>query len=324
MLYINEMRGGIVEAKHKVNATVYHNGKLELQVGNKELVTPMRSTAKPFMLYPLLTSCAQNGIHLTDAQISVMSSSHNGELVHRETVLSILNLSQSDVTDLSCGTHLPYFDWLYKDYFLEQNILKRQLYHNCSGKHAGMLLLAKLNGFEKKNYWKIEHPVQHAIYSFVNSLFDCKNTERIISVLDGCGVPTYCVPIKKIALAYQALYHDERLLPVAKSILAEPYFIAGKNRIETDIISCCGYIAKSGSSGLFAVACPSHDISIALKIEDGNDDAAEVAIVEILDKLGLLNEQQRMILKRYKEAPIYTSTKLPAGMFLPDWINDHE
>lgn len=322
ILYVNELRGDVIEARHKVNAVVYHNNRIELRLGNDELIAPMRSTAKPLMLYPLLSTCSQNGIQLTNAQISVMASSHNGEAVHRETVFSLLEMSGSGVTDLSCGTHLPYFRWLYEDFFSEKDRSKRQLFHNCSGKHAGMLLLAKLNKYIKKGYWRMEHPVQQAITASVKDIMNIKESDSFSVALDGCGVPTYCVSIKKMALAYQALYRDERLRPVINAILSEPYFIAGKGRIETDIINHCGFIAKSGSSGLFSVACPVHDIGITLKVEDGNDDAAESAIVAILDKLGLLNDRQREVLEPYKTLPIYTSTQQPAGLLYPSWANE--
>jgi L-asparaginase II len=322
MLYINEVRGDVIEARHRVHAVVYHNNNIELQLGNSELVVPMRSIAKPLMLRPLLSSCKQNSIQLTNDQISVMASSHNGEEVHRATVLSLLKLSDSSVLDLECGTHLPYFSWLYEAFFSESNISRRQLFHNCSGKHAGMLLLAKLNGFTKRHYWQIEHPAQQLITYSVKKIMNINEPDPFYISLDGCGVPTYCTTIKKIALTYRALYNDERLCPIGNAILSEPYFIAGRDRVETDIIKNCGFIAKSGSSGLFSVACPEYDISIVLKIEDGNDEAAESAIVEILDKLGLINEYQRTILQNYRTIPIYTSTRQLAGCYHSNWINE--
>ena len=321
-LIINELRGDVIEARHNVSAVVYRNNQIEMSIGDTNVAVPMRSTAKPFMLCPLLHACGQYGIQLTDADISIMVSSHNGEVVHRQNVLSLLELSGSSVNDLACGTHLPYFDWLYDDYFSERDLLKRQLYHNCSAKHAGMLLLANLNGFEKNNYWELAHPVQQIIMTSVKSVMRIKDGDVFSIAKDGCGVPTYCISLRQMGKAYQSLYRDERLFPVVKAILSKPYYIAGKDRIETDIITHFGFIAKSGSSGLFAIACPKEDISIVLKVEDGNDDVAESAAVEILGKLGLINEKQRLILEKYRTLPIYTSTFLLAGNYSPLWINN--
>lgn len=320
-LIIRELRGDIVEARHNVSVVVYHNDQIEMNIGDTDVVVPMRSTAKPLMLCPLLRACSQHGIRLVDSDISIMASSHNGEAVHRQAVLSLLELSDSTVTDLACGTHLPYFEWLYEEYFAERDLLKRQLYHNCSAKHAGMLLLASLSGVEKNNYWEMNHPVQQNIITSVKSIMRIKGGDVFYVSKDGCGVPTYCVSLRRMGKAYQALYQDERLFAVAKAILSKPYYIAGKDRIETDIITQCGFIAKSGSSGLFAIACPEENISIVLKVEDGNDDAAESAAVEILDKLGLINENQRLIFEKYRTLPIYTSTLLPVGNYSPFWSN---
>ncbi len=321
-LFIDEIRDKIVEARHKVHAIAYQNDQILLEIGNINTVVPMRSTAKPFMICPLIYSCNLHGVHLTDSDISLISSSHNGEIIHRENVISLLELSESDYSDLACGTHLPFFEWLYEDYFAVKNIKKRQLFHNCSAKHAGMLLLAYLNGYKKSDYWEANHPVQKSIIKSVKKVMRVKSKDPFCIVKDGCGVPTYCVSIHQVAKAYQYLYCDDALFSIANAILSNPYQIAGKNRIETKIISHCGFIAKSGSSGLFAISCPKENISIALKVEDGNDDAAESAAVAIIDKLGLINESELSVLEQYRTLPIYTSTDKIAGKLCPSWNNN--
>lgn len=321
-LYINEIRGNVIEAKHKVSAVVMCGGKVEQCIGDSELIVPMRSTAKPLMLTPLISSCEENNIPLTNAQISIMASSHNGEALHRETVLSIMSLSDSKVSDLKCGIHLPYFNWLYKEFFSENNMFYQQLYHNCSGKHAGMLLFAQLCGYSKLNYFDIKHPVQQSIITSLKEVVEISSKDPFSIVLDGCGVPTYCVSIKKLASAYRTIYKESAFKRVMEAIISEPYFIAGKDRIETDIIKNYGYIAKSGSSGLFCLACPKFDISIALKVEDGNDDAAESAIVEIMSDLGIICKEYPYHLDKFRNLEIFTSTQQIAGKMHPCWINE--
>lgn len=320
ILCINRIRGDVVEAKHHVHVVIFQGSNVIFKCGNDQLVTPMRSAAKPFMVCPQIELCKKNGIHLSAAQISLMISSHNGEAVHRQIALSLLDLSNSTEKDLHCGTHLPFFDWLYYEYFEEKDMHKRQLFHNCSGKHAGMLLLAELLGRDKMDYWKITHPVQQTIIESAKSLIGISAQDYFSVALDGCGVPTYCVTLKKLAEAYRMICKDERLKSVMGSVMNAPDMIAGKGRIETDIIRYCGYFAKSGSDGIFCVSIPHKDISIALKVEDGNDDAAESAVVELLDRLNLLTMEQRKILEKYRNLKIYTSTGLDAGRLSPEWI----
>jgi len=319
-LYINCFRGNVIETKHRVHAVVLHGDKVLLQCGNSQLTTPMRSAAKPFMVCQQIDLCNKYGIHLSNAQLSLMISSHNGEIEHRNVVKSILNLSNCGSKDLHCGTHLPFFNWLYDEYFDEKDLTKRQLFHNCSGKHAGMLLLAMLIGSTKSDYWKVNHPVQQMITASVKDVLHISEHEPFSLALDGCGVPTYCISLGNIAQGYQYLYKDERLQPVVSAVMNEPYMIAGRDRIETDIICHCGYFSKSGSDGIFCVSIPDCNISIALKVEDGNDDAAESAIVEILSRLNLLTSDQERLLDKYRYLKIYTSTGVLAGQLFPEWV----
>lgn len=321
-LYVNCYRGDVIETRHRVHAVVLQGNEVVLQSGNDRMITPMRSAAKPFMVCQLVELCNKNKILLSDAQLSLMVSSHNGENEHRATVQSILDLSDSKAEELCCGTHLPYFDWLYDEFFGEKDLAKRQLFHNCSGKHAGMLLLAVLSGNNKKDYWMADHPVQQMITASVKDLLNISKHDTFELALDGCGVPTYCITLRRIAEAYQLLYGDVRLQPVVTAVKNAPNMIAGKGRIETDIIRHCGYFAKSGSDGIFCVSVPDNNLSIALKVEDGNDDVAESAIVEILAILNLLETDCEQLLNRYRHLPIYTSTGTFAGRLLPEWINE--
>lgn len=316
--FVNSLRGNTVETKHKIHAIILQGHDVLLCFGNDQIIIPMRSSAKPFMVCKQLELCREAGIDLSDAQISLMVSSHNGENEHRDIVESILKLSDSTYDDLFCGTHLPFYDWLFDDFFNEKDLKKRQLFHNCSGKHAGMLLLSKLIKSSKHGYWKAEHPVQQLITSSVKDLINISRKDPFSLALDGCGVPTYCITLHKMAEAYQHLYKDDRLSPVLSAVLREPYMIAGKGRVETEIIHHCGFFAKSGSDGIFCIAIPEKDISIALKVEDGNDDAAESAIIELLAIAGLISPEKARLFDKYRYLKIYTSTGLIAGMLDPE------
>lgn len=320
-LYINGFRDNVIETKHRVHVIVLDGNKVILQCGDDYLKTPMRSAAKPFMICQQIDLCNKCAIHLSNAQLSIMVSSHNGEVEHRNIVKSIIKLANSEIKDLHCGTHLPFFNWIYDEFFFEKDLTKRQLFHNCSGKHAGMLLLAMLIESNKSNYWDVNHPVQQMITESVKDLLNISKNDLFSLALDGCGVPTYCISLKKIAKVYQQLYKDERLQPVVSAVMNEPYMIAGRERIETDIIRHCSYFAKSGSDGIFCVSIPNSNISIALKVEDGNDDAAESAIVEILSTLNLLTSDQEKLLNKYRYLKIYTSTGFLAGQLSPEWTN---
>lgn len=110
---------------------------------------------------------------------------------------------------------------------------------------------------------------------------------------------------------------DDALLFVKNTILKEPFMIAGTDRVDSEIISLCGYIAKSGSEGIFCLSIPSDEIGIAIKIESGSDIAAECVAVEILDRMGLLNGEQKTALNKYRFLEILTSMNIRVGRYEP-------
>jgi len=315
--FIKTIRSGICETIHRISVVAVKGNHVIYHRGNPDIVVPIRSTAKPFILTPLINAAKDNGINLTDAQISVMASSHNGEKAHRECVNSILNLSGSFPSDLKCGTHLPFYAWLYDDYFNCSDIAIRQLFHNCSGKHAGMLLLSKLWGLSTDNYWHIEHPLQKAITTSAKEHLHISDDDCFNVGVDGCGSPTYAITVRKLAEAYQRLLTSNSLKKVYNAMLAEPFMIAGTDRVDTLITTELGFIAKSGADGLFCVSCPDQDIGIALKIESGDDDAAESAIIEVLDQLNLLQSKNKKTFEPYRFLQIFATNGELVGNYSP-------
>ena len=315
--FIRTVRSGVTETIHRASIVAVKDGQVIFSRGNPNLIVPLRSTAKPFMLTPLLLQAEKAGLAFTQAQICVMASSHNGELIHRNCVQSILELAGCTYSNLNCGSHFPFYEWLYDEFFQCSDSKERQLFHNCSGKHAGMLLLCKLLGIDSAEYWIQEHPIQKLITDSVKEHFDIATNDYFTVGIDGCGVPTYAISIQKLAFAYQNFSSSQSLRQVYDAILDEPYMIAGRERIDTLLINDMRLVAKSGSDGLFCISCPQQRIGIALKIESGNDEAAEAAIVEVLDQLRLLSEEVNEKLDQYRFMRIHTSNGLDSGSYAP-------
>jgi len=287
-----------------------------LSIGDPDVIVPLRSVGKPFMLTPILCECEKAGIRLSDAQICIMASSHNGEKRHRDIIESILLLSNSTANDMNCGTHMPYYQWLIPEY-INGDEGQKQLYHNCSGKHAGMLLIGELMSVDRDRYWLPEHPIQQRITSSVREMLQIGENDYFHIAIDGCGSPTYCITLSKLAAAYCDIWYNKAMNPVTDAVMKEPFFIAGSNRIDTVIIDKLKFFAKSGTDGLFCISCPKQQIGIALKVESGNDDVSESAIVEILNALGLLDDYSRNVLDEYWHLKIYTTTGIAIGEYRP-------
>lgn len=314
---VKVIRSGYVEAVHRGAIVVMQNNRIIFSLGDIDQIVSLRSTAKPFILLPLLKNGGINKFHLNDSDLSIMASSHNGEKAHRDTVSKMLDKAQLKIEDLHCGTHLPFFEWLIPEYVGESDKNIKQLYHNCSGKHAAMLLMCKLLDYPIVNYWELDHPLQRAILKELQSFLECEGSEIIERGLDGCGVPTYFLPLVKLAFAYQKFCSDKELAAVSQSIIQQPFMIAGTDRLDSLIIEKYSYIAKSGSEGLFCVSIPMENIGIALKIESGCDDAAESCIVRLLNKMEFITEDMMQYFSKYQNIPIYTSTNIQSGQYEP-------
>jgi L-asparaginase II len=302
-IIINQKRSNHIENKHFASAVVYKGDKIIYSKGDENLILTWRSTAKPFMLIPLI----KEGIskyNLTNDEITVMCSSHNGEEVHRKAVKSILNKIGATEKDIVCEAHAPYFEWNYKDFSNEEDIDKKRLYHNCSGKHSAMLLMCKLYGFPTDNYWEKEHPVQQMILKEYKKFIQITDNEYFDIGVDGCGVPTYFTSLKRLAHSYRLFSVKPEVEVIRNAILDEPYYIAGKDRVESAIIDKCNFIAKNGTDGVFCISIKEEEIGIAIKIEDGSDIISRATIVGLLNHLGFLSENEKEYLETFVRSGI--------------------
>jgi L-asparaginase II len=191
----------------------------------------------------------------------------------------------------------------------------------CSGQHASMLLLCRINDWPFEEYWRPDHPVQRLYAATVARAFST-SPEMLIVSTDACGVPTYAVPLHEVARAY-AMLADPAAIPKVDSrssladalcrirdvMMANPEMVAGsRNRLDTSVMKAAPgrILAKGGAEGLrgFAVlAGPDRAFAsgIAIKIEDGGgfERAVSAASVETLRQAGALDPAALRALGRY-------------------------
>jgi L-asparaginase II len=83
--------------------------------------------------------------------------------------------------------------------------------------------------------------------------------------------------------------------------------IAGPGLLDTAVMrALLGVIVKRGADGVEAGAAlsPLHGpVGFALKVEDGSSEARDVALVALLEALGLLNPAARHALSRFIRPP---------------------
>jgi L-asparaginase II len=314
-------RGAITESRHRGHIVVVEpDGNIVSYAGSPENVTFLRSSAKPFQAMPLLVSGAAERFGFTDREVALACASHNGEPIHTELAASMLQKIGLGPEALKCGVHEPYS--------LEEAAKLRRLgqspnvlQNNCSGKHAGMLAVAKHLGAPTENYDSPENPVQKAIADTVSQFSGVSVTDLAVAI-DGCGVPIFGITMKAIALAFARLVSPpptfdkatrdgcERIVRVMN---AYPELIGGtSDRLDTEIMRAAPgrLISKVGAEGVYAAGinpCEEwpNGLGLAIKIEDGDDKRARpTVVIESLRQLGVLVDESLEAVSRYAFFPV--------------------
>ena len=306
---VDTLRGDIVESRHRVSvAAVDAGGRLVAWTGDPDLVTYWRSCAKLVQVLPLITDGAAEALGVTDAEIAVACASHNGEPRHVEVVEGLLLKAGCTENDLECGPHSSLSPAVARA-MAERGERPRRIHSNCSGKHAGMLALARFHGWPTAGYRRPGHPVQRRVLEEV-ARWTGVPEQQLGQGVDGCGVVSFALPLRNMALAYARLgvrfqvsgvgvSHSGHRAPdtghllsaaadrVITSIIADPFLVAGTGRLCTDVISGSGgrVLTKIGADGVYCAAIPEARLGVALKVEDGDVESARTAILATLEAL---------------------------------------
>ncbi len=309
-------RGGIVESRHHGHVVaVEPDGTIVAQLGAPELVTFLRSSAKPFQALPLVASGAAERFGFTDEEVAIACGSHSGEPVHEATVAGMLRKIGLDESALKCGVHEP-FNHEIALAMRESGAPFRVLQNNCAGKHAGLLALALHLGAPTAQYDHLDSPVQQAIAQVVAQFADMPLTQIAVGV-DGCGVPVFGMPVRAMALMYARLVSPPAAWDAAvraacarlvRAMTTYPELVGGAGeRLDTEMMRATRgmIVSKIGAEGVYtAGVLPSarwpRGLGLALKIEDGeNLRARPTVVIESLRQLGVLDEQALIALAPY-------------------------
>src|SRR5437588_6886408 len=207
-LFVESYRGTVLESRHTVHvAVVDGSGRLAARAGNPDLSTFWRSGAKPFQALPVVEDGVVERFGLTRQDLALTCASHSSEPAQVALVREFLQRIGCSERDLMCGPHRPLSDAVAKDYET-RGLRLTAVYSNCSGKHTGMLALAKHHGWPTEFYARIEHPVQRRCLQSVSDHTEVAVNDIGVAV-DGCGVATFALPLRNMALAYARLGNPE-------------------------------------------------------------------------------------------------------------------
>jgi L-asparaginase II len=281
------IRSGFVEGRHHGSALVLMpDGRVGALVG--EPATPIfpRSVSKPMQAATLVRLISSH-LPIADADIAIMSASHAGERFHVGAVRRILRLAGLREDDLGCPP-----DWPQNPTALRARIRSglepSRIQHNCSGKHAGMLLACALNGWPVAGYLDPTHPLQERIARHIEEL--TREAPAAVGV-DGCGAPLFAVSLAGVARAMQAIMTAPAGTPerrVADAMRRHPELVAGTGRPATRLMQAVpGLLAKDGAEGV-GVIVASSGLSVAAKVDDGAERAVFPLLLDGLMRVGAI------------------------------------
>ena len=321
-LYCNVTRNNNIESRHEIYAVAINDtGKLIFSIGDPNYITCARSTLKPFQASATISFGAAQQANFSQKEISLMCASHNGEDIHIELAQSMAKKLFIGEEHYQCGVHKPYILFYNKT----KSIKKLTAFHNnCSGKHSGMLAIAKQQKVNPKNYILPEHIVQKKIFIYIKRLLQKKN---IIYGIDGCGAPTPFLSLREIAFLFQGLGKkiNKEFQIIYESMHNNPYIIAGKSRFDTKFIEVLKGrgICKVGGEGVRGLAIKTKEygnIGIALKVLDGSQRAVDIATMCILEHFRLINKSEVKQLSIYQSKDIYNHAGTKTGKIIANII----
>ena len=309
---VRAVRSGIEESVHLGSVAVADaEGRLVAMAGDPELVAFARSSMKPLQA---AVSLSLAGDDLPEPEVAVMCASHSGEPVHVDAVRSLLARGGFGTEALRCPPALPAGPGG------GTGREPRPEVHNCSGKHAGMLLACARRGFDAGSYVEEGHPLQRAVLGAVRQ---AAGEPRAIGV-DGCGVPVHALSLRELATLYARLARPGRLdglAPQARAAVAAmraaPYHVGGAGRLCTDVMEAVpGVIVKVGAEGLVCAAIAEAGLGVAVKADDGAARAQAPAIVHALRLLAALRADHEEALARHARPPLLGGGR-PVGHLEP-------
>jgi L-asparaginase II len=263
-IVVEVTRGEVVEARHVVHAVAVRDGRVELAAGDPSLVTYLRSSAKPIQALPVVRARPD----LDDEEVALVCASHLAAPEQLAVVRRILADAPAAEGELECGP------------------APTPIQHNCSGKHAGFLALCRAREWPTPGYRLLGHPCQQAMLREVAAAAEMEPSSLLVGV-DGCGVPTFALPLERGAHAFTRLASLAGGERVVRAMRAHPALLRGPVATDALMIEALdGWVAKGGAEGLFCAAS-SDGLGIALKVVDGAFRAIQPALADVLSALGL-------------------------------------
>ena len=324
-LLFEEYRGELLDLTHYGYITIVdEKGKVIYSAGDSNAMVFYRSASKPIQCLPVIARDIDKKYGITEKESAIFAGSHMGEKFHVETLKSIFKKADLKYDDLIMKPATPSAAYANEER-IKEGLPKSKFYHNCSGKHAALMLTQRELGGDIKDYWKIDSVGQQEVLRTM-SVFSEFPEEKVIIGIDGCGVPVFAYPMKNIAIAFKNLacidtIKDDILMEAAHKFVPRmnkaPEMIRGTGSRCTVLNADPNIIAKSGANGVYCIGLKKERIGIAFKTVDGNMDLIPSLVREIFNQIGYVNSEIDKKLEEIHSNTVINDNGTPVGSFKP-------
>ena len=307
-ILIEQTRGGVVENRHR-GSFVISDAEGNVIAAGGDISRPAfpRSAIKSMQALAMVSSGAIDRFALSDEQLALACASHHGEDVHVTGVSGFLGQLGLSGANLECGAHPP-INAKARAALRAAGLQPTALHNNCSGKHSGMLSVARALGVDPAGYVGREHPVQLAVRAAIETVIgEPLSLDRCGT--DGCSIPTWAAPLAAFARGFARMATGQGLPPelgvAAKRIFdaatANPLLVAGTDHLDTLVMDAFGgrLMQKGGAEGVQCGAIRDRGWGYALKCDDGNMQASQVMVANLLLRYAAPDAGQAEVLRRF-------------------------
>jgi L-asparaginase II len=305
---VEQTRGNWVENRHRGAFVICDaSGKVVASAGDITRPVFPRSAIKSMQALAMVTSGSIGKFALTDEELALACASHHGEDVHVSGVTRFLDHVGLAPSDLECGAHQP-SNAVARESLRSRGESPSALHNNCSGKHSGMLSVARALGVPTAHYVDRDHPVQQRVRAAVEIVLGEPLTEDRCGI-DGCSIPTWAAPLSAFARGFAKMATGQGLPPdlaaaahrIFDAATSHPLLVAGTGHLDTVVMEAFGgrVMQKGGAEGVQCGAIRDTGLGYALKIDDGNMLASQVLVASLLLKFADPDERQRTVLESF-------------------------
>lgn len=319
-------RGALVESRHRGAIVVVDaRGKVRAAIGDVGQAVFPRSAVKALQALPLVETGAADRYGFGAAELALACASHGGEPPHVETAMRMLEAAGRAAADLECGTHVP-IDRTAADALVRAGVPPSTLHNNCSGKHAGFICVACHAGIDPAGYVGPDHPAQRGVTAALADMTGTKLGPENRAI-DGCSIPTFAIPLDRLALAFARFVTGEGLAParakaaerLVAACVAEPFMVAGTGRFDTEAMALFGgrLFVKTGAEGVYCAAFPELGLGVALKCDDGAGRASEVLMAAAIEAFLEPTDEENVAFADRLVVPVLTRIGREVGEVRP-------